>query len=111
MAQNGQKLFFGNFLDVCISKTVGPTTFVLLTKIDQKGRFTLQKNFFGPLGPKSWDLKIEAIASQQEKWLILGQMVDFRAFLLQCKSDQKGRFTLQKKFFGPIGPVVRPLRS
>ena len=64
MAKNGQKLFFGHFLDVCISKTVGPTTFVLLTKIDQKGRFTLQKKFFGPLGPKFWDLKIEAIASQ-----------------------------------------------
>ena len=43
--------------------------------------------------------------------MILGQMVDFRAFFLQCKSDQKGPFILQKKIFGPNGPVVRPLRS
>ena len=43
--------------------------------------------------------------------MILGQMVDFRAFIILYKSDQNGPFTLQKKIFGPIGPVVRPLRS
>ena len=56
------------------------------------------KKNFGPIGSVVFDKK--------NGYCYISKKADFKAFIILCKSDQKGTFILQNNFFGPIGSVV-----